>query len=342
MRIHAGTVPALGALIAALRAGFRGTIIRGMRALSRTALLVALLASLPALAAVPTPAIEMAITFDDLPAHGPLPRGMTRVAIARSVLATLQREHMPPVYGFINGGRGAEEADGAAALDAWRSGGQPLGNHTWAHGDYHEESLQQFQDDVTKDEGLLGRLMGKADWHWLRYPYLHEGDTQDKRTGAKRWLAARGYRIAEVSMDFEDYLWNEPYARCLAAGDTAALARLHDSYLAVAARYFDVFREASHRAWGRDIRYVLLMHIGAFDAHMLPELIGLYRSRGVQFIGMPEALADPAYGDDTTVGSSGNGSHTELVMESRHLAFPGNSKPYKELAAMCTSIATSH
>jgi peptidoglycan/xylan/chitin deacetylase (PgdA/CDA1 family) len=248
---------------------------------------------------------------------------------------------MPPVYGFINGGRGGEEPDGATALEAWRAGGQPLGNHTWAHDDYSKESLQQFQDDVTKNEPMLARLMGKADWHWLRYPYLHEGDTQPKRQEAKRWLASRGYRIAEVSMDFEDYLWNEPYARCLATGDTAAIRKLHDSYLSVAAQYYDVFREASQRAWGRDIKYVLLMHIGAFDARMLPELLALYRSRGVRFIGMPEALADPAYGDDSTVGSSGDGSHTELVLESHHLAFPPNSKPYGELAAVCTGPTAS-
>jgi peptidoglycan/xylan/chitin deacetylase (PgdA/CDA1 family) len=278
---------------------------------------------------------EMAITFDDLPEHGPLPAGMTRAGIARTVVDTLRREQMPPVYGFINGGRGAGSPDGAAALQVWRAAGQPLGNHTWAHDDFNTNSLQQFKHDVTRNEPLLRQLMGTGDWHWLRYPYLREGDTQQKRAGAKRWLASRGYQVAEVSMDFEDYLWNEPYARCLATGDTAAMATLHDSYLAVAAQYYDVFREASKRAYGRDIKYVLLMHIGAFDAQMLPELLALYRSKGVRYIGLPEALADPAYRDDTTVGTSGDGSHLELVLESRHIAFPTNSKPYRELAAMC-------
>jgi hypothetical protein len=36
---------------------------------------------------------QMAITFDDLPAHGALPSGMTRLSIAESVLKTLKTEN---------------------------------------------------------------------------------------------------------------------------------------------------------------------------------------------------------------------------------------------------------
>ena len=278
---------------------------------------------------------EMAITFDDLPSHGPLPAGMTRLDVAHSILETLRQQHMPPTYGFVNGGRGLDEPTTAEVLSAWRAAGQPLGNHTWAHHDFSEESLQLFEADVAANEPLLQRLMGNEDWHWLRYPYLHEGDTLAKRRAARQWLMSRGYRIAEVNMDFEDYLWNEPYARCLAKHDAVAIQSLHDSYLRTASEYYDVFRRASHLAYGRDVKYVLLMHVGAFDAHMLPELLALYRSKGVRFISMPDALADPAYRDDPDIGDAGGGSHLELMLESRQLPFPPNSKPYKELAAKC-------
>ena len=278
---------------------------------------------------------QMAITFDDLPSHGPLPAGMTRLEVARSILDTLQRQHLPPTYGFINGGRGTGEPTSAAVLEAWRAAGQPLANHTWSHGDLDAESTQQFETDIVANEPLLQRLMGREDWHWLRYPYLHEGDTLAKRRELRQWLRAHGYRVAEVTMDFEDYLWNAPYARCLAQHDGAAIQRLHDSYLQVAGEYYDVFRRASQLAYGRDLKYVLLLHVGAFDAHMLPDLLALYRSKGVHFIGMPEALADPAYQDDPDIGDAGGGTHLELLMQSRHIPFPANSKPYKDLDAMC-------
>jgi hypothetical protein len=47
-------------------------------------------------------------------------------------------------------------------------------------------------------------------------------------------LKAHGYRIASVTMSFGDYAWNEPYARCMAKGDAAAVAVLEASYLKAA------------------------------------------------------------------------------------------------------------
>jgi peptidoglycan-N-acetylglucosamine deacetylase len=32
-----------------------------------------------------------------------------------------------------------------------------------------------------RNEPLLKSLMGKGDWHWFRYPFLHEGETVEKR-----------------------------------------------------------------------------------------------------------------------------------------------------------------
>ena len=278
---------------------------------------------------------QMAVTFDDLPVHGALPSGITRLEIAQLILQTLKREKLPPVYGFINGGRGAEDPDSLSVLQVWRKAGQPLGNHTWMHLDLNKETPEEFAAEVLKNEPLLGRLMGKADWHWLRYPYLHEGDTVEKRREVRAWLSARGYKIAEVSMDFEDYLWNEPYARCVAKHDEASIAKLHESYLAVANQYFALSRQLSQLVYGRDVKYVLLMHVGAFDARMLPELLALYRAKGVRFISLPEAMSDPAYRDDPDIGEPTGGTFLELMMQMKKIKFPENSKPYKELAAMC-------
>jgi peptidoglycan-N-acetylglucosamine deacetylase len=283
---------------------------------------------------------QMAVTFDDLPVHGAMPAGTTRLEIAHSILATLKREKMPPVYGFINGKRIELDPTGTEVLKAWRTAGQPLANHTWAHLDLNNESPEEFEAEVSRNEPLLQSLMAKRDWHWLRYPFLHEGDTVEKRRAVRAWLFAHGYKIAEVSMDFEDYLWNEPYARCVANHDEAAIAKLHDSYLAVADQYYRVFGELSRLVYGRDVKYVLLMHVGAFDARILPELLALYRAKGVKFISLQDALSDPAYRDDPDVGEPTGGAFLELMMQSKKIKFPPNSKPYKELEAMCRLVRT--
>jgi peptidoglycan/xylan/chitin deacetylase (PgdA/CDA1 family) len=278
---------------------------------------------------------QMAVTFDDLPVHGAMPAGMTRLDIAQSILATLKREKMPAVYGFINGKRMEENPSSLAALEAWRSAGEPLGNHTWAHLDLGKETPEEFEAEVLRNEPLLKTLMGKEDWHWLRYPFLREGDTLEKRRAVRTWLFEHGYKIAQVNMDFEDYLWNEPYARCADKHDEASIQKLHDSYLAVADQYYSVFRQLSHTVYGRDVKYVLLMHVGAFDARMLPELLALYRGKGVRFVTLQDAMSDPSYQDDPDIGDASGGAFLELMLEKKKLKFPANTKPYKELAAMC-------
>ena len=102
-------------------------------------------------------------------------------------------------------------------------------------------------------------------------------------------------------MSFGDYLWNPAYARCVAKHDEASIKQLHDLYLAAADDAIAPTRALSKEVYGRDIPYVLLMHMGAFDARMLPEHITLYRSRGFTFVSLPEAERTYAAGDDIDI-----------------------------------------
>lgn len=278
---------------------------------------------------------QIAVTFDDLPSHGELPANQTRLQIAASILSTLHAEHMPPTYGFVNGEKVASDPTTLAVLKAWRAGGDPLGSHTWSHMNFNEHTPEEFEADIAKNEPLLESLMGSQDWHWFRYPFLWEGDTLDKRHAVRAYLFPHGYKIAQVNMDFEDYLWNEPYARCVAKHDDKSIEFLHKSYLATADQYTSVFRELSHMVYGRDVAYVLLLHIGAFDAKMLPELLAMYRAKGFTFVSLPEAERDPAYADDPDMPLKYGGAQLEQMMAAKKLKFPPNTKPYKELEALC-------
>jgi len=40
------------------------------------------------------------------------------------------------------------------------------------------------------------------------------------------------------------------------------------------------------------------MHVGAFDARMLPRLLAQYRKAGFRFVSLPDAESDPAYAAD--------------------------------------------
>jgi peptidoglycan/xylan/chitin deacetylase (PgdA/CDA1 family) len=279
---------------------------------------------------------EVAITFDDLPTHGPLPNGTTRTEIARRILATLQDAKAPEVYGFVNAERLEKNPADIEVLKLWREAGQPLGNHTYSHMNFNENSVASFQNDIEKNEQTLKLLMGANDWHWFRYPYLWEGDTPEKRHAARSYLKEHGYHIAQVTMDFEDYAWNGPYARCVEKKDEKAIAWLKDAYLNTAREYIALDQKMAKQIFGRDIKHVLLLHIGAFDALMLPQLLEQLKQQGFKFVTIQQAEADPAYETDPDAALKYGGTLLDQIFDSRHLEYPPHTeKPMKELQAIC-------
>jgi len=279
---------------------------------------------------------QVALTFDDLPAHGSLPSGMTRTDVAKSILKTLKEARAPKVYGFVNARKLQEHPEDIEVLKLWRSAGFPLGNHTYTHLSLNASTADEFDRNVAEDEPLLKSMMGRQDWRWFRYPYLWEGDTLEKRHAVRQYLQDHKYQIAQVTLDFEDYLWNAPYARCAEKNDTASIEWLKSSFLATAAEYIDLGQSAAKLLYGRDIRHVLLLHIGGFETVMLPQLLNSLKRQGFQFITLPEAEKDRAYKSDPDVALKEGGTLLDQMLEAKHLDLPPHAeKPYDQLNALC-------
>jgi peptidoglycan/xylan/chitin deacetylase (PgdA/CDA1 family) len=285
----------------------------------------------------PTARTKVALTFDDLPVHGPLPPGTSRSDVARSIVATLKAAKAPPTYGFINA-KGIQDApETAEFLDIWRAAGHLLGNHTFSHMDLHKSSVEAFEQDTLANEKTLQASMGSSDWHWFRYPYLREGDTTSKRHAVAAFLKDHGYRAAEVTLSFDDYAYNDPYARCLAAKDSAGTSWLKESYSSRAAAELSRGREEARRLYGHDIGHVMLLHVGAFQMVMLPRLMELLDQHGFDLVTLPEAQADPAYAEaDADVPTPGGATLLQRTRMARGLA--ADSAPddtLARLAALC-------
>jgi peptidoglycan/xylan/chitin deacetylase (PgdA/CDA1 family) len=278
---------------------------------------------------------EVAVTVDDLPSHGALPPGMTRSDITRSILKSLKDVHAPKVYGFVNAKKLELHPEDIEVLKLWRGAGFPLGNHTYAHLSLNTSTADEFDKNVAADEPELKLLMGRQNWRWFRYPYLWEGDTLEKRHAVRQYLKEHKYHIAQVTLDFEDYLWNSPYARCVEKNDATSIEWLKSSYMATATEYIGLGRKMATLIYGRDIRHVLLLHIGAFDAVMLPRLLNFMKNEGFKFVTIGEAEKDPVYRIDPDVALKAGGTLLDQMMEAKHIKFPQNEKPYEQLNALC-------
>jgi peptidoglycan/xylan/chitin deacetylase (PgdA/CDA1 family) len=238
---------------------------------------------------------ELAITVDDLPAHSDAHPDMTRLDIAAEMIAALKAAGAPPTYGFANGTPMDWEPAVADVLNMWHDAGFFLANHTFSHLDLAQVSVDDFIEDIEKMDRALTPWVSASSVKLFRYPYLSEGDTQAKRRSVREYLKQRGYRIAPVTVDYNDWAWSAAYTRCSRAHDDEALRQLQDQVVTAARRKLREAQQQSKFLVGRDIKHILLLHISALTARTLPAMLATLQTDGVKFISLPVALEDPVY-----------------------------------------------
>jgi peptidoglycan/xylan/chitin deacetylase (PgdA/CDA1 family) len=258
---------------------------------------IALAASLLAASATGQPKnarLQIAVTIDDLPVHAPYPPGVTPDQVSQEMIAALKADHVP-VTGFVNAVRMQETPGTDAVLDRWHAAGATLGNHGWAHRHLSEMSVADFEQELVRDEPPLAARGAGTDWRWFRYPFVDEGKDAEQRAAARKVLLSHGYRVAAVTTGFSDWAFTPAYARCIGAKNTTGVAELERMYLDSVRQSITQTRENARKLYGRDIPYVLLMHVSAMSAHMMPQVIRTYRQAGFHFVSVAEAERDPVY-----------------------------------------------
>jgi len=275
------------------------------------------------------------LTMDDLPAHGVLPAGVSRLDVAHQMTDALKAAGLPPTVGFVNGVHTVNEPASAPVLTLWHDTGNILGNHTWSHPGLSKTDTAAYEAETARNEPLLVRYAQGSDWHFFRYPFLDEGKDAAQRAEFRTYLAKAGYKIGAVTMVLDDWDYPEPYARCAARNDLVSIAKLEALYLKRVQDGYDYARALSAKAYGRDIAYIILMHIGAFQARMLPQVIALYKAKGAGFGTLEEALRDPAYAAYADPALPAPPSLEDMVRAKGETPPPSPDNHGAELQAMC-------
>jgi hypothetical protein len=139
-----------------------------------------------------------------------------------------------------------------------------------------------------------------------------------------------------VTVDFYDWAYNAPYARCLDHHDEGAIAALEKSYLDDARLWVRWADTAARALFGRSIAQILLLHIGAFDARVLDRLLTEYEKLGVRFVPLDQALADPVYAVEPTTPRTSEGTFLSQVRAARGAEDPPEPNlPESLLGALC-------
>ena len=286
------------------------------------------------------PPIELAITVDDLTRPPFEPAQESAELVIGRLVAAFSRHHVPPVTGFLNGWSVERHPEDEAAVANWLAAGNRLGNHTYAHSDLGRVNIPSFLADIDRNEAVLLKLAGaperERDWRVFRYPFLQEGATESAREAVRAHLLARGYRIAQVTVDFEDWEWFPVYARCAGAGSERDVDALRADYREAARVALLAADARARELFGRPIRQILLLHAGAFTAEMIEDLLAQYEALGVRFISLDAALEDSVYRIDPRYAASwGAPFLTQIELGRGAAASQASWPPHGEIAALC-------
>jgi peptidoglycan/xylan/chitin deacetylase (PgdA/CDA1 family) len=283
------------------------------------------------------PQRELAVTFDDLPGVSVAGSGEGGLVSLRRMTEKLVRvlssEHVPAVA-FVNEGKlgpaGAADPERVALLRRWSDAGIELGNHTFGHLDFHRVPLVRFEEDVTRGEPVTRALLAERGdrLRWFRHPFLHTGIRLEDKRALDEFLAARGYRIAPVTIDNSEWIFAKAYSSALDSGDAALAGRVAGAYVPYMDAKFDYFERQSRELFGREVRQVLLVHANSLNADHFAQVLRRIRRRGYRLVSLERALEDPAYSTapDTFTGRGGISWLHRWALSSGHRPLAGEPR----------------
>jgi peptidoglycan/xylan/chitin deacetylase (PgdA/CDA1 family) len=255
---------------------------------------------------------RVAVTFDDLPMTGDGGRSTgEQVRENLKKIAAALTSNRVPAIGFVNENKlnapGQREAR-TNALRGWLNAGLDLGNHTYSHKYFYDTPLAAFEMEVVNGEPVTKQLLkarGKK-IRYFRHPFLNTGRTLAEKRAFEKFLAARGYAVAPVTIDNSEWIFAREYADALVKNDVEKARRVEAGYVPYMETMFEFYEQLSRDLFGREIPQILLVHANQLNGDHFAEMIEMMRRRGYQFITLDEALNDPAYNSrDDYVGAVG-------------------------------------
>jgi peptidoglycan/xylan/chitin deacetylase (PgdA/CDA1 family) len=277
---------------------------------------------------------SLALTFDDLPY---VDVGVPQLSKARRATSELLRvlvSHKAPALAFVNEIKvnvGEESRSRIGLLQRWVDSGAVLGNHTYSHGDFNTQTVEEFEADITKGDVISRRLMRPRRPYplFFRHPQTHTGDTKEKKEAIERFLQARGYRIAPHTIDSSDFIFNAGFVRAMDGHDRATAGRLGATYVDFVTSATEFAERISSQVFSRDIPQTILLHANDINADYLDILLTRLEQRRYRFITLETAMADPAYQTKDTLVTRFGPTWLWRWMKSRGMSvsFRGDPEP---------------
>jgi peptidoglycan/xylan/chitin deacetylase (PgdA/CDA1 family) len=254
----------------------------------------------------------LAVTFDDLPMNTKyLVDGKQWIEQTQKLLSTVKKFNIPAI-GFVNEYKlyvnDVLDSSKLKALQLWVDADLELGNHTFSHPDYHNTQNEVFFADIIKGEKITKELLSQKNKkiEYFRHPFLHTGNSLEKKKALEDFLKEHNYTIAPVSIDNGEWIYARAYENSYNKNDIELMKQIGSEYVSYMMNKIKYFENQSVKLFGGEIKQILLVHANMINADYFDELAAEILKRNYQFISIKEALTDTAYKtEDTFTGRGG-------------------------------------
>jgi peptidoglycan/xylan/chitin deacetylase (PgdA/CDA1 family)/ketosteroid isomerase-like protein len=251
--------------------------------------------------AAPPPALRpLLVTVDDLPVAAPKlhAEAADREQVTKRLLEILAR-HKVPAVGLVIWGQVKGPAD-TALLDRWRAAGLELGNHSYGHKDLPRTPIAEDVDDIERGRKGLAEYLAPhgGTVRFFRFPYLREGETAEQFDAVRKALAASSQRVLPVTIDTQDWSFEEPYVQAVRRGDTRAARDVAGDALAALKAETLHHEETGDDLFGRTTPQILLLHANALGTAVWDELFSWFEKTGHRFATADDVLKDPVFSEE--------------------------------------------
>ena len=232
---------------------------------------------------------RISLSFDD---------GMTKARAGYSLrewnqlLLTKLKENGIESILFVKGHDKFDE-NGKYLLKSWDHEGHLIANHTMNHPNYNKVGFKEFAKELSDTDSLI---RGAYNYTKLfRFPYLKEGNTQEKVELFRNFMKEQGYNNGYVTIDASDWYIDSRLNKRLRENPDADLSDFRNFYLAHIIERAEFYEKLSYELTGRHIHHTLLLHHNLTAALFIDDLIKMFRKKGWVFSSAKRAYEDPIF-----------------------------------------------
>lgn len=276
---------------------------------------------------------QVAITLDDpdldaTPLQSPDERN-------RRMLRALRKHSNLKAALFVSG-RKIDSPEGRKLLSSWNNAGHLIGNHSYSHSYYPSSkiSFEEYSKDIIRVEDILKDYSNFENSKLMRFPYLKEGDTPEKRDLMRAFLKERGYQMGYVTIDTSEWFIDERLTKRLASDPRTELAPYRKFFLDHIWERTLYYDDLAKKVVGRSVKHTLLIHHSLVASLFLGDLLKMFKRKGWQLIDAQEAFTDEIFFKLPDVLPAGESIIWSLAKETgRHeqeLRYPAEDGKYEK------------